>query len=450
MIVLDQTVVNVALPTIQRDLHFSQSSLSWTINAYLITFGGLLLLAGRLGDLIGPKKVFLTGLVIFTSASAWCGFSGSQGELIGARFVQGIGAAVVAATVLGILVTLFPGPREKAVAIGVYACISVAGGIIGLLVGGALTQALSWHWIFFINLPVGGIGVVAGSVLIAEREGSGIRNGVDVVGAVLVTSATMFLSYAIIEASGNGWGSVRTIGVGGGALGLLALFIWVERHARNPMVPLRIFRSRNISGATVVRALFPFAGVGAPYIGSLYLQHVLGYSPIKTGLSFLPMFAGAALLPLLVTPHLVLRVGAKATLIPGLTCLAAGLALLGLMPMHGRYAAVVLPAMLVLGIGGGLVSSPMLALCMVGVAPSDTGLASGLANASSQLGGGLAVAVLASISTSRTNHLITEGGRRATAIVAGYHLAFFSAAACVAAAAIFAIVVFRDAHVGRA
>jgi EmrB/QacA subfamily drug resistance transporter len=447
MVILDQTVVNVALPSIQRELHFTPSALAWIINAYLITFGGLLLLAGRVGDLIGQKKVFITGLALFTVTSAWCGLSGSQTELICARFVQGIGAAAVAATILGILVTLFPDPREKTMAMGIYVFVSSTGAITGLLIGGALTQTLGWHWVFFINLPIGGIAFVAGSILIAGRRGTGLRTGVDVAGGVLVTSATMLLSYAIIEASANGWGSTRTIGGAGIALALLIIFIWLERRVKSPMVPLRIFRSRNIRGATVVRALFPVAGVGIPYLGSLYVQHVLDYSPLKTGVAFLPMTCTSAVCTLVVTPRLVHRMGNKATLVPGLVLIGAGLFLFARTPVDDRYVAYLLPAMIVAGIGFALASTPMIALTMAGIASSDTGLASGLSNAAGQLGGGLGVAVLASVSTARSNRLLAEGSRRAGALVGGYHAAFLTAAGCLLAAAVVATLVIRERKV---
>src|SRR5271165_2016449 len=262
MIVLDATAVNVALPSIQKDLHFTTSSLAWVINAYLITFGGLLLLAGRVGDLVGPKKVFMTGVGLFTVASIFCGLAQTQVELIAARFVQGAGAAVVAATILGILVTIFTGPREKARAMGVYAFVASAGGAIGLLVGGALTQAISWHWIFFINLPIGIAALALGVSLIDERPGAGVRDGVDVLGALLVTASVMLVVYAIVGASSYGWVSSRTIGVGLVALALFALFVWLERHLKRPIVPLGIFRSRNVSGAVVVRILFPVGMFG--------------------------------------------------------------------------------------------------------------------------------------------------------------------------------------------
>jgi EmrB/QacA subfamily drug resistance transporter len=450
MIVLDATVVNVALPTIQRDLHFSQSSLAWVINAYLITFGGLLLLAGRLGDLIGPKKIFITGLTVFTAASALCGFSQSQAELIVARFVQGAGAAIVAATILGILVTLFPEPREKAKAMGVYAFVASAGGSIGLLAGGVLTQTISWHWIFFINLPIGAVALVFGTALIPSHEGTGTHDGVDVLGAVLVTTAVMLLVYAIVKASDYGWGSSRTIVVGAVALALLAAFVRLEAHLRHPLVPLRMFRSRNLTGATLVRVLFPIGMFGQFFLGALYLQHVLGYSAITTGLAFMPMNLAVGIFSLTIAAKVMTRIGAKATLLPGLALIAAGLALFSRVPVHGHYLTDVLPGMALFGIGAGLAFTPSIALAMADAAPADTGLASGLANVSLQMGAAIGIAVLASISTSRTRVLSAAGEGRNAALAGGYHVGYLIATGCIVAAFVLAAVVLKDRSVGKA
>jgi EmrB/QacA subfamily drug resistance transporter len=450
MIVLDATVVNVALPTIQHDLHFPQSSLAWVINAYLITFGGLLLLAGRLGDLIGPKKIFITGLSVFTAASAFCGFAQSQSELIVARFIQGAGAAIVAATILGILVTLFPEPGDKAKAMGVYAFVASAGGSIGLLAGGVLTQAISWHWIFFINLPIGIATLVFGTALIPGHEGTGTHDGVDVLGAVLVTSAVMLLVYAIVKASDYGWGSVRTIAVGLGALALLGGFVALEANLKHPLVPLRMFRSRNLTGATLVRVLFPIGMFGQFFLGALYLQHVLGYSAITTGLAFMPMNLAVGIFSLTVAARIMTRVGAKATLLPGLALIAGGLALFSRVPVHGHFLSDVLPGMILFGIGAGLAFTPSIALAMADAAPADTGLASGLANVSLQMGAAIGIAVLASISTSRTRDLVAGGSRRAAALAGGYHVGYLIAAGCIVGAFVIATVVLKDNGVGKA
>ncbi len=449
MIVLDATVVNVALPSIQKDLHFSTSSLAWVINAYLITFGGLLLLAGRVGDLVGPKKVFLTGVGLFTTASVFCGLADTQVELVTARFVQGAGAAVVAATILGILVTIFTGPGEKARAMGVYAFVASAGGAIGLLVGGALTQALSWHWIFFINVPIGIATLVLGSFLIHERPGRGVRNGVDVLGAVLVTASAMLLVYAIVEASTYGWVTARTIGCGGLALVLMGLFVWLESRIESPMVPLLMFLSRNTTGATVVRFLFPIGLFGNFFIGALYFQHVLGYSPVATGLAFLPMNLLVALFSLFLTARVMNRIGARNAIIPGLLLVFGGLVIFVFLPVHASYLVDVLPGMVLVGAGAGLAFSPSVALAMNDSAPADIGLASGLANTSIQLGAALGVALLASVSETRTHSLSASGVPSDAALVSGYHLAYLVAAGCMAIAVVFAGVIFRDRTIGR-
>ncbi|MGH9018371.1 MAG: MFS transporter [Acidimicrobiales bacterium] len=450
MIVLDATVVNVALPTIQHDLGFSQSSLAWVINAYLITFGGLLLLAGRLGDLIGPKRIFLTGLAVFTVASALCGFSQSQAELIGARFVQGAGAAIVAATILGILVTLFPEPKEKATAMGVYAFVASGGGSIGLLAGGVLTQALSWHWIFFINLPIGVVALVFGTTLIPSHPGTGTHDGVDVFGAVLVTASAMLLVYAIVKASDYGWGSARTIVVGLLAVGLGVGFVVLESRLRRPLVPLRMFRSRNLAGATMIRVLFPIGMFGQFFLGALYLQHVLGYSAVTTGLAFMPMNLTVGLFSLTLSARTMTRLGAKATLLPGLVLLGAGLLLFSRVPVHGSYLVDVLPGMALFGVGAGLAFMPSIALAMADAAPADTGLASGLANVSIQLGAAVGVAVLASVSTSRTRALAAAGVGHLAALTGGYRDGYLIAAGCIVAAFAVAVTVIADRDIGKA
>ncbi len=449
MIVLDATVVNVALPSIQRDLHFSTSSLAWVINAYLITFGGLLLLAGRVGDLVGPKKVFVTGVGLFTVASIFCGLAQTQIELVAARFVQGAGAAVVAATILGILVTIFTGPREKARAMGVYAFVASAGGAIGLLVGGALTQALSWHWIFFINVPIGVATLVLGSILIHERPGRGIRNGVDVLGAVLVTVSAMLLVYAIVEASTYGWLTLRTVGVGAVAVVLMGLFVWLESRLDDPMVPLRMFQLPQHHRCHGRTPALPDRNVRQFFIGALYFQHVLGYSPVATGLAFLPMNLLIALFSLFLTARVMNRIGARNTLIPGLLLIFCGLMLFVFLPLHASYVTDVLPGMVLFGAGAGLAFSPSVALAMHDASPADTGLASGLANTSIQLGAALGVAILASVSETRMRTLVAAGVPPANASLSGYHLGYLIAAGCIAFATVFAVVIFRDRTIGR-
>src|SRR4051794_6249994 len=339
MIILDSTIVNVALPSIQADLGFTQSDLAWVVNAYLIAFGGLLLLAGRLGDLIGRKRVFLAGLAVFTTASLVCGLADSEGLLIGARFVQGIGGAATSAVILGMIVTMFPEPGSQARAIGVYSFVASAGASLGLLLGGVLTQGLSWHWIFFVNLPIGLATAVLAVRLIDGDRGVGFERGADVPGAGLVTGALMLGVYTILSVSDYGWGSAHTIVLGAIAVALLLAFVARQASAAAPLVPLRIFRSRNVSGSNAIQMLMVAGLFGMFFLGVLYLQHVLGYDAIETGLAFLPVALLIGTLSLGISPRLVMRFGARATLVPGLTLIAAGLAWFARAPVDGSYLA---------------------------------------------------------------------------------------------------------------
>jgi EmrB/QacA subfamily drug resistance transporter len=447
MIILDSTVVNVALPSIQRDLHFSQPSLAWVVNAYLITFGGLLLLAGRLGDLVGRKRVFMFGLTLFTVASLACGLSQSQGVLIAARFIQGIGGALTSAVILGMVVTMFPEPREQAKAIGVYSFVASAGASLGLLLGGVVTQAINWHWIFFINLP---IGVVTGllAVRLVERDGSvpGLHRGVDVGGAALVTGAVMLAVYTIVKASDYGWGSARTLGFGGAAVALLAAFVWRESVAREPLIPLRVFRSRNVSGANAVQLLMIAGLFGMFFLGVLFMQRVLGYSSIGTGVAFLPVSLGIGVLSLGFSARLNTRFGPKATLLPGLALLVAGLAWLARAPVHSSYATDLLPSMILLGVGAGLSFPSLMTLAMSGASPSEAGLASGLVNTTMQVGGALGLAVLATLATTRSNHLLASGSSHPAALTGGYHLAWTISAGIAGAGLVIGLLVLEGAR----
>ena len=318
MIILDGTIVTVALPSIQSDLGFSQSSLAWVVNAYLIAFGGLLLLAGRLGDLIGRRVMFLSGLAVFTAASLLCGLAGSQEMLIGARFVQGVGGAMASAVILGMIVTMFPEPREQAKAIGVYSFVASAGASIGLLAGGVLTQGINWHWIFFVNIPIGIVTAVLAVRLIAAERGIGLREGADVTGAALITGSLMLLVYTIVGAADNGWGSARTLGLGALAVVLLVAFVVRQATAAKPLMPLRMFRSRNVTGANLIQVLMVGGLFGMFVLGALYMQRVLGYDAVETGLAFLPVSIGIGALSVGLAPRLTMRFGARAVLIPSL------------------------------------------------------------------------------------------------------------------------------------
>jgi EmrB/QacA subfamily drug resistance transporter len=444
MIVLDVTVVNVALPTIQDDLGFSQSSLAWVVNAYLIAFGGLLLLAGRFGDILGRKSVFMVGLGVFTVASLFCGMAQSQEVLVGARFVQGVGGAMTSAVILGMIVTMFPKPREQAKAIGVYAFVASAGGSIGLLAGGVLTQAINWHWIFFINVPVGIATAVLAMRLLERDEGIGLGDGADVPGAVLITSSLMLGVYTIVKpAADYGWGSGRTLWLGAASLALLVAFVVREARAANPLIPLRIFRSRNVSGANAIQALSVAGMFGMFFLGSLYLQRVLGYDALELGLAFLPVTIVMGTLSIRYSERLIMRFGARTTLIPGMALIAVGLLLFTQAPVDGSYIQHVLPPMILFGFGAGLAFPTLMTLAMSGATQQDAGLASGLVNTSAQVGGALGLAVLATLSSTRSDTLIERGHPTASALTSGYHLAFLIGAALVIASIVVALVVLE-------
>ena len=447
MIVLDVTVVNVALPSIQNELGFSQAGLAWVVNAYLISFGGLLLLAGRLGDLISRRGVFLVGLAIFTAASLFCGIAQTQEMLIGGRFVQGVGGAMVMAVVLGMIVTMFPEPREQAKAIGVYAFVASAGGSIGLIAGGVLTQAINWHWIFFINIPIG-IGTAVMTRRLVERdEGIGFGQGADVLGAALITASLMLGVYTIVEPAADlGWGAGRTIALSAGSFALLIAFLVRETTTANPLVPLRIFRSRNVSGANVVQALTVAGMFAMFFLGVLYLQEVLGYDALQTGLAFLPTTIVMGTLSVRYSERLIMRFGARTTLIPGLILIGLGLALFARVPVDGEYVRDILPAGVLLGAGVGTAFPTLMTLAMSGATQSDAGLASGLVNTTAQVGAAIGLAVLATLSETRTENLLAEGEDRLAALTGGYHVGFIVGAALVGIAIVVAVTVLREAR----
>ena len=445
MIVLDATIVNVALPSIQSDLGFTQSSLAWVVNAYLIAFGGLLLLAGRVGDLVGRRSVFLAGLGVFVLASLACGAAQSQAMLVAARFVQGVGGAFTSAVILGMIVTMFPEPREQAKAIGVYAFVASAGGSIGLLAGGVLTELINWHWIFFVNLPIGIVTAVFAKRLLDRDQGIGFGEGADVGGAVLITGSLMLGVYTIVKpAADYGWGAGRTLALGAVAVALLVAFVAREATARNPLVPLRIFRSRNVSGANLVQALSVAGMFGMFFLGALYLERVLGYAPLEIGLAFLPTTVVMGAISLRLTEPLVTRFGAKATMIAGLVLIAAAQLLFARVPVDGSFVTDILPVTLLLGAGAGMAFPALMTLSMSGATPQDAGLASGLVNTTVQVGGALGLAVLATLSATRSDSLVASGHSNAVALTGGYHLAFLIGFALVVAAIVAALAVLRS------
>jgi EmrB/QacA subfamily drug resistance transporter len=424
MIVLDQTIVNVALPSIKNDLGFSQAGLAWVVNAYLIAFGGFLLLAGRLGDLLGRKRIFLTGLFMFTAASLLCGLSISQPMLVAARFLQGIGGAVSSAVILGMVVTMFPEPAERARAIGIFSFVASAGASIGLLAGGLITQAVSWHWIFFVNLPIGVVIAVLASRLLDPDRGIGLRSGADALGAVLITSGLMLGVYTIVESSTYGLGSVRTLGFGAVAIALVVAFIVRQATAATPLLPLRLFRGRNFSGANVIQALSAPAMFSFFFLGSLDLQRVLHYGPLAIGLAFLPVALGMGALSIGVTARLIMRFGAYAVVLVGLALITIALGSAAVGPMITTYFPNLFVPMVLLGIGGGLAFPSLAVLAMARTTPSDSGLASGLIQTTAQVGGALGLAVLATLSTSRTSDLLGQGEAITPALSGGFHLAW--------------------------
>ena len=440
MIVLDMTIVNVALPSIQTDLGFSQSGLAWVINAYLIPFGGLLLLGGRLGDLAGRRNVFLAGLGVFTAASLLCGLAQDQGILIAARFVQGAGGALTSAVILGMIVTMFPGPREQARAIGFYAFVASAGGAVGLLAGGILTEVISWHWIFFVNIPVGIVTAAVAPRVIKRDQGIGLVNGADFPGALLITGAMMLGVFTIVQPAAElGWLAPRTLGLGALSLALLAGFVVRQLTARHPLMPLRILASAAVSGANLIQVVGAAGMLGTFFLGSLYLQRILGYSPLQIGLAFLPVAVVMGTLSVRYSERLITRFGARATLLPGLAAIAAGLVIFAQLPPGSAYLTRILPVMLLLGAGAGSCFPALMTLSMSAATPEDAGVASGLVNTTAQVGGALGLAVLATASGSRTRALVASGHGTAAALTGGYHLAFWIAAVLVAAAIVLAV-----------
>jgi EmrB/QacA subfamily drug resistance transporter len=443
MIVLDVTVVNVALPSIQSDLGFSQSSLAWVVNAYLISFGGLLLLAGRLGDLVGRRRVFMIGLAVFTVASLLCGLAQSQAMLIGARFAQGVGGALTSAVILGMIVTMFPEPKEQAKAIGIYGFVASAGGSIGLLAGGVLTDAINWHWIFFINLPIAIGTALLAARLIDRDQGIGLGRGADVLGAGLVTGALMLAVYTIVKASEYGWGSLHTVGLGAVSLVLLAGFVARQARGSNPLMPLRMFGSRNVTGANLVQVVVVAGMFGMFFMGTLYMERVLGYDPLEIGLAFLPATLLMGVFSAILSAPLNARFGARGTLVPALALVLGALVLFALAPVDGSYVTDVLPAAILIGVGAGLAFPSLMTLAMSGATQEDAGLASGLINTTAQVGGALGLAVLATLASSRSEDLLAAGEAAPAALTSGYRLAFAVGAALVLAGIAIALTVLR-------
>ena len=446
MIVLDTTIVNVALPAIQRELHFTQGNLTWVINAFLVTFGSFLLLAGRLGDLLGRRRVFLAGVVVFTAASALCGLAPGQGFLIAARFIQGIGAAMQASVILAIIVTEFPQPADRARAMSAYVFVAVAGGSLGLLAGGTLTQALSWHWIFFVNLPIGIATFALGKALIPRDRGLGLEHGVDWLGSILVTASLMSAVYAIVQATSHGWGSSQVLGFGGLAITLMAAFLSLESRIENPIMPLRILRLRGLIGSSAVRGFLVTGMYSTFFLGTLYLEHVLHYSALQTGLAFLPWTVTVGILSLGVTARLVARFGAMRVLTFGMVTVIVGLALLNSTGTHTAFFPTIFLAYFAIGLGIGTAFMPLLTIAMADVPATDAGLGSGIVNVSQQVAGALGLAVLGTIATNHSKALEAGGHTVASSLVGGYHLAFAIGAISIAVGIVTAVAVLRTSE----
>ena len=436
MIVLDGTIVNVALPSIRDDLGFSQASLAWVVNAYLLTFGGFLLLGGRLGDLFGQRRLFLIGISLFTLASLGCGVANSQELLVGARAVQGIGGAIVSAVALSLLMTLFTEQADRAKAMGFFGFVLSGGGVIGVLAGGVLTDLLNWHWIFLVNLPVGVLVYALSLRLLPTAQAAPASRRVDVAGAITVTASLMLAVYAIVNGNEQGWTSTQTLGLLAVSAVLMATFLAIEGRISFPLVPLGLFRNRNVSTANIVGVLMAAGMFAYFFFSALYLQLVLGYSPLEVGLAYLPGTVVWGASSLLLSDKLVMRYGIKPPLLSGLSLMTLALVLLARTPADGTWAVDILPATLAVGLGAGIAFNPLLLAAMSGVAPEQAGLASGVVNTAFMMGGAVGLAILASLSASRSDELVASGDGAAVALNGGYHAAFFVGAIFLVAAAV--------------
>ncbi|PJM86131.1 MFS transporter [Achromobacter ruhlandii] len=444
MIVLDTTIVNVALPSIREDLHFTETSLVWVVNAYMLTFGGFLLLGGRLGDLLGHRRMFLAGLVLFTVASLACGLARGQGLLIAARAAQGLGGAVVSAVSLSLIMNLFTEAGERARAMGVYGFVCAGGGSLGVLLGGLLTSTLSWHWIFLVNIPIG-VAVYALCLrLLPAARGAAGGGKLDVAGALTVTASLMLAVYAVVNGNEAGWTSAQSLGLLGAAALLMALFLAIEARVAEPLMPLALFRLRNVATANVVGVLWAAAMFAWFFVSALYMQLVLGYDAMQVGLAFLPANLIMAAFSLGLSAKLVMRFGIRGPLATGLLLAALGLALFARAPVDGHFAADVLPGMLLLGLGAGIAFNPMLLAAMSDVEPSQSGLASGVVNTAFMMGGALGLAVLASLAAARTAALAGAGAAPVAALAGGYRVTFLAGAVIAAVAAALAAALRRS------
>jgi EmrB/QacA subfamily drug resistance transporter len=444
MIVLDTTIVNVALPSIRTDLGFSETSLAWVVNAYLLTFGGFLLLGGRLGDLYGHRRLFLIGIALFTLASLTCGLATTKGFLVTARAIQGLGGAIASAVSLSLIMTLFTEVGDRAKAMGVFGFVAAGGGTIGVLLGGILTDSLNWHWIFLVNIPIGILVYILSLRLLPAAHGAAADRRIDVAGAVTVTTALMLAVYAIVNGNQKGWTSGQTLGLLAAAAVLLAVFVAIEARVDSPLMPLGLFRLRNVWAANVIGVLWAAAMFAWFFLSALYLQFVLGYSPLQVGLGFLPASLIMGVFSLGLSAKLVMRFGIRRPLATGLLLAASGLALFVRAPVDGTYVVDVLPSMVLLGFGAGMAFNPVLLAAMSDVEPSEAGLASGVVNTSFMMGGALGLAVLASLAASHTDSLLASGDGPLEALAGGYHIAFLLGAVFAATGATLGTVLLRE------
>jgi EmrB/QacA subfamily drug resistance transporter len=446
MIVLDTTIVNVALPSIRMSLGFSESSLAWVVNAYVLTFGGFLMLGGRLGDLYGPRRLFLIGLSLFTLASLACGLSTTQGVLIGARAIQGFGGAIVSAVSLSLMMNLFTEPAERAKAMGYFGFVAAGGGSIGVLLGGLLTGFFNWHWIFFINIPIGVVVFILALKLLPSSHIQPGKVHLDIFGAVTITASLMLAVYSIVNGNTVGWISLQTIGLLVVAFVLLGIFLMIETRVPSPLIPLDLFKLRNLATANVIGMLWAAAMFAWFFLSALYLQLVLGYSPLQVGLAFLPANVVMAILSFSISAKLVNAFGIKRPLAIGLALAALGLLLLARAPISASFIFDILPAMILLGIGAGIALNPVLLAAMSDVAPDESGIASGIVNTSFMMGGALGLAILASLAAFRTASALSSGSTHLIALASGYHAAFFTGAIFAAIASLLAAAVLREPH----
>ncbi|WP_410626691.1 MFS transporter [Amycolatopsis sp. cmx-8-4] len=450
MIVIDQNIVNVALPTVQRSLGFSPENLVWVVNAYVIPFGGLLMLAGRLGDLISRKSVFITGITLFSAASLLCGFAGNEFTLIVFRFVQGVGGAIASACVLGMVATTFTERRKQAQAIAAYSFASAGGGAIGPLLGGVLTDLVSWNWIFFINAPIGAVVVLVASRVVPKDRGLGLSKGADFLGALLVTAGLMLFVFTIVNAEQAGWGSTQTLVLGPVAILLLVGFVVREATAAQPLLPLKIFRSRPLTAANIVQFLMIAGMFGLLYFGTLYVQRVLGYTSLQAGLGFVPIAVVIAAISLGLSTRLIMKFGQRSMLFTGLVLIIVAFVLLSFARAKGTYVVDFLPATLVMGVGFGLAAPAMMGLGMSAVPANESGVASGLFNTTQQIGGAIGLTVLSAFVSARTSGLTASGASETDSLLGGYHIAFLIAAGFVFVGLVFAAVMLRTGAAGQA